>query len=122
MTYSLDFRRKVLEVREKEKVSLAKVAKRFGIGLNTVMRWTKRIESKKTRHKPAIKIDREALKRDIEKYPDAYMYERAKRLGVSKNGIWHALKRLKVSYKKKSSASQSRFRKAVYILPNPSKV
>ncbi|MBI1954431.1 MAG: hypothetical protein HYS39_02350, partial [Proteobacteria bacterium] len=62
MTYSLDFRRKVLEVREIELVSLAKVAKRFGIGLNTVMRWTKRIESKKTRNNPAIKIDREALK------------------------------------------------------------
>ena len=42
----------------------------------------------------------EALKRDVEGYPDAYQFERAKRLGVSRQGIWYALKRLGVSYKK----------------------
>ena len=40
----------------------------------------------------------EALKQDIETYPDAYQFERAKRLGVSSGGIFHALKRLKVTY------------------------
>ena len=47
---------------------------------------------------PATKIDMEALKQDIETYPDAYQFERAKRLGVSSGGIFHALKRLKVTY------------------------
>jgi len=87
MAYSLDFRRKVLEVRKEEGLSMEKVAKRFRIGLATVMRWTKNPVPKKTRNKPATKIDMEALKRDIATYPDAYIYERAHRLGVSKNGI-----------------------------------
>lgn len=122
MTYSVDFRRKVLAIREKEGLSLAKVAKRFGVGLNSVMRWSKNIEAKKTRNKPATRVDMEALKRDIEQYPDAYQYERAARLGVSKNGIWHALKRLKVTYKKKPSTSESQSRKAIYVLPRDSKI
>lgn len=39
-------------------------------------------------------------KKDIELYPDAYQYERTARLGVSAMGIWHALRRLGVTYKK----------------------
>jgi hypothetical protein len=39
----------------------------------------------------------EALKRDVEKYPDAYQYERAQRLGVSQRGIGYAWKRLGIS-------------------------
>jgi transposase len=116
--YSLDFRRKVLGVRAKEKLSMAKVSKRFGIGLNTVMRWSKNISIKKTRNKPATRVDMEALKRDIEFYRDAYQYERAERLKVSKAAIWYALKRLKVSYKKNSTAPQGGFRKALYFLPS----
>lgn len=115
MTYSLDFRIKVLETREKEKLSMAAVAKRFGIGINTVLLWTKRIEPIQNRNKAATKINIEALKQDIELYPDAYHYERAARLGVSKNGIWHALRRLKVSYKKNAQASQSRRREKISI-------
>lgn len=120
--YSLDFRRKVLEIRKKEELSIAKIARRFGIGLSTVMRWTKNIEVKKTRNKPATRVDMEALKRDIELYPDAYQYERAARLNVSKAAIWYALKRLKVSYKKNAAASQGGFRKACYILPSDSTI
>ena len=42
-----------------------------------------------------------ALKKDVEAYPDGYNYERAARLGVSTSGIYYALKRLNMSYKKK---------------------
>ena len=45
----------------------------------------------------------EALKQDVETYPDAYQYERAQRLGVSQRGIGYALKRLAMSRKKKPS-------------------
>ena len=64
--YSLDFRRKALEIRKKEKLSLANVAKRFGVSISTVMRWTKNIAVKKTRDKPATRIDMEKLKKDLE--------------------------------------------------------
>jgi len=54
MTYSLDFRKKVLAVRERESLSFEDVALRFDIGSkNTVFRWTKQLEPCKTRNKLA---------------------------------------------------------------------
>jgi hypothetical protein len=50
--------------------------------------------------KASDKVDMDALKKDIELYPDGYQHERAKRLGCTRGGIYHALKRLRVSYKK----------------------
>lgn len=115
------FEKRFCLFKEKESLSYAKVAKRFDIGIASIVRWTKNIESKKTRNKPATKIDMEALKKDVEAYPDAYQYERAKRLNVSPMGIAHALKRLGVTYKKNPKSSTSEFRKTVCILPNPSR-
>jgi transposase len=117
MSYSLDFRKKVLQIREAEGLSLKEVSVRFGIGVTTVFRWTKNLEPCVTRAKPATKIDMEALKRDIEEHPDAYQYERAQRFGVTQTGIWHALRRLKVTYKKNPDASKSGPRKATCVLP-----
>ena len=48
-------------------------------------------------------------------HPDAYQYERAQRLEVGQNCIFHGLKRLKISYKKKPYSSESGRRKAYYI-------
>ncbi len=66
-----------------------------------------RVEPKKTRNKPATKIDMKALEEDVKTYPDAYQYERAARLGVSQRAIGNALKRLGISYKKNAQASES---------------
>jgi transposase len=107
MTYSADFRRQVFLVKEKENLSLEQVAKRFGIGKATIFRWTKRLEAKRTRHKLATKINADTLRKDVELYPDAYQYERAKRLGVSRRGIGYALKRLGMSRKKNIFSSKS---------------
>lgn len=117
MTYSLDFRQKVLKTRSKENLSMAEVAERFGVGVTSVMRWSKMVEPKLTRIRPARVINMEALKKDVELYPDAYLIERAKRFNVTHNGIWRALKRLNVVYKKNSSASQSGSRKTICFLP-----
>jgi transposase len=112
MTYSLDMRK----IRHEEGLSMALVAKRFGISLKSVLRWSKNIEAKTTRHKPATKIDMDALKKDVETYPDAYQYERAGRLGVSEGCVFHALKRLGVSYKKNPQSPQSGSRKTLCFL------
>lgn len=117
MTYSLDFRRRVIKIKKEKKLSFAKISEMFGMSTSTLQRWARDIEPKRTRNKPPTKIDMDALKRDVEFYPDAYLYERAQRLGASRNGIHKALKRLNVSYKKNSRASQSGSRKALYILP-----
>jgi hypothetical protein len=117
VTYSIDFRRRVLAIREKENLSMAEVAKRFSVGLASIMRWSNNLEPKTTRNKPPTKIDMEALKKDVQDCPDAYLKERAKRLNVSHNCIWRALKRLNITYKKNATASQGHSRKAHYILP-----
>lgn len=105
MTYSLDFRKKVLAVKEQENLSFENVALHFGIGKNTVFRWITQLEPCKNRNKPATKINMDTLTRDVELYPDAYQYERAQRLGVSESGIQAALKRLNIRHKKNTKTS-----------------
>ena len=109
MTYSIDFRRKALLIKEHEQLSFEATARRFGVAKSSVFRWSKSIEAQRTRHKPATKIDMEALKRDVEQYPDAYQYERAERLNVSRRGIGYALTRLGISRKKNLLTSESRY-------------
>ncbi|SFL62127.1 IS630 transposase-related protein, partial [Nitrosomonas communis] len=46
MAYSLDFRRKVLSVREKKGLTIAEVAARFDVGVASVTRWVKNIHRK----------------------------------------------------------------------------
>lgn len=120
MTYSQEFRKKVLKIKEKENLSYEAAAKRFAISKAALFRWSKKVEPKKNRNKPATKIDMDSLKRDIEQYPDSYCYERARRLGASATGIRDAQYRLGVTYKKNSKSSQSGSRKKIYILPRNS--
>jgi len=117
MSYSIDFRKKVLGVKAEEKTSIAETAKRFAIGKATIVRWMKGIETKKRRQKSTSTVNMEALKKDIEQYPDGYQYERAQRLGCGRGGIYHALKRLGITYKKNTQTSESGSRKTIYILP-----
>jgi transposase len=122
MTYSIDYRRKVLKIKEKEDLTFAEASARFGVGINSVVRWSKKLEPQRTRDKPATKVDMESLKLDIDAHPDAYQYERAQRLNVSRNCVHFALKRLHVTYKKKLTSPQGSSRKAVYLLPRASNV
>ena len=58
MTYSLDFRKKVLAVKKRDGLSFEDVALRFDIGSkHTVFRWTKQPEPCATQNKPVTKID-----------------------------------------------------------------
>lgn len=107
MTYPLKFRQKVLEVKEKENLTFKETAARFDISISNISRWQKCLEPRNTRNKPAVKINMEALKQDVEAHPDAYHYERAARFNVSERGIAKALKRLNISRKKNIRTSQS---------------
>lgn len=115
MAYSIDFRRKVLSVRKAEGLTIAQVSTRFCVGIATVTRWLKRIEPQLTRIKPATKIDRIVLARDVREHPDAYLHERARRLGVSVQGIAHALRRMDITYKKSLDAPQGQRRRTACL-------
>lgn len=116
MSYDIKFRQHVLKIRASEKLSLTRVATRFGISKQSVYNWTKRIEEKKKRFKPCTKIDMSCLADDVKTYPDAYQYERSGRLKVSVRCVGYALKRLGVTYKKNADASQSQGRRTLCFL------
>lgn len=105
MAYSLDFRKQVFKVRHKEKLTYQELSDRFDIPIRTLFRWQQRIEPKMKRDKPATKVNMEALRKDVEKHPEHYQYERALKFGVSQSAIFYALKRLKISVKKNAVSS-----------------
>ena len=101
MTYSIDFRKKVLSIKAQENLTWSEVSTRFGVGQASVVRWSKNIEPQRTRNKPTTKLNWEILAQDVDEHPDSYQYERAARFGVSQQGIAYALKQLNLSRKKK---------------------
>ena len=100
MAYSLDFRQRVFAYKEKHQLTFEQTSGHFDINIATLFRWKKRLEPCATRNRPAIKVNMDALEKDIEDFPDDYQWERAKRLNVTQPGIHYALKRLKISVKK----------------------
>jgi|AACY02.10.fsa_nt_gi Transposase. len=117
--YPLSIRKKILAIKEKEQLTYAVVGKRFAIHPRTIQRWQQRLEPKTTRDKPATKIDMEALRRDVEQYPDHYQWERAERFHVHPWSIGVALRRLGITYKKNPAAPAGR-RSGTYLLPDQS--
>ncbi|CAA2930198.1 IS630 transposase-related protein [Arsenophonus endosymbiont of Bemisia tabaci] len=92
MSYSIDFRRKVIFTMEEEGLSIRETAKQFRIDSASVSRWINQIEPKTsiTRQR---KIDKSELIKDVEQYPDAYQKECPEHFGVCQNAIWQALKK-----------------------------
>ena len=86
MTYSLDFRKKVLKLKTEEKLSYEETAKRFKIGKTTLVRWHRKLEPQTTRNKPATKINMEALKQDLNDYPDGFSMREQTALGSARRG------------------------------------
>ncbi|MFV0384014.1 IS630 transposase-related protein [Paracoccus sp. (in: a-proteobacteria)] len=74
MAYSLDFRRHVLSVREKEGLTFAQTATRFSVGVASLTRWAKSPAPKATREGHPRKIDLSILAQDVLDHPEAYQY------------------------------------------------
>ena len=121
MAYSEDFRKKVLEVKNVEALTIKATSQRFKIAWKTVKSWMRSIK-RKTHSNRYRKLCLEAFKKDVELYPDAYQYERAQRLGVKQNTVCDGLKKLKISYKKKPYTPESGRSKAYYISPEDARL
>ena len=107
MTYSADFRAQVIKSVKNKDMSVRQACTFYNVSKTSLQRWLKNPSIKQTRNKPPSKIPNDALLKDVEQYPDDYMYERAQRLDCSKSGIEIALKRLGISQKKDLRASKS---------------
>lgn len=102
MPYSIDLREKVVKYVE-EGGKITEAAKVFGIGRATIYRWLNRHDLAATQVKcRQRKIDKQALERDIQENPDALLVERAAKFGVYPSAIWYAIKKLKITRKKKN--------------------
>ena len=110
MTYPLKFRQKVFSVKEKYDLTFEQTSERFAVPVRTLFRWNKQLEPRTTRNKPASKVPMDLLMKDVNDYPDSYLWERAQRFNVKLETIFYALKRLGVSVKKNTQAPQGQRR------------
>lgn len=100
MTYPISFRRKVLGHIE-EGMGKRDAARLFKISPNTLYSW---LNSKDLNPRNNVqrqrKIDKDALLKHVEEYPDLYLRERAAHFGVHLSSIGHALAKLNIRKKK----------------------
>ena len=77
----------------------------FGLGVNTITKWKKLRAETGSVGEPLKrkwrKIDPEKLQSDVNEYPDDLDRERAVRLGCSASGVKKAMKRHKITRKKR---------------------
>ncbi|WP_193004304.1 IS630 transposase-related protein [Neisseria yangbaofengii] len=106
MAYSEDFKQLVLK-KLRQGWTIRRAAKEFGIAISTITLW-KRPPAPQTppKQRKTRKISAQALLEDVERYPDAYCYERAQRFGCSHTAIHKALKRYNISCKKRPTATR----------------
>ena len=57
----------------------------------------------------------EVLKEEVNKNPDLYQYERARKFKVSQSTIWRELQRIGITYKKNATTPKSKRKKAYYF-------
>src|ERR1700756_3684211 len=93
MAYGIDYRRRVIDF-VKEGGSKLEAARLFKVHPETVYEWLKRGEDlsprpAKTRRR---KIDKEALRRHVREYPDAFLRERAAVFKVTPEAIFYLMK------------------------------
>lgn len=116
MAYSADIKRLAMTMITVDKHDYEYICKTLKIALTTLTRWINLNKNNvlyniKPRSNASRKINDDALRAYIAQNPDAYLYEIAEHLSVSRNGVHQALKRLKISYKKNTNLQRTRRRK-----------
>lgn len=105
MSYSEDFRKRVLEYM-REGHTQAETQEVFKVGRTTIKEWEKLLSETgglkpRELHRKARVYESEKLRAYIEKHPQATLAEIAKEFGGSIPGAADALKREKISLKKR---------------------
>jgi putative transposase len=102
MAYGLDLRQKVIDYIENGG-RVTKAAQVFGIGRASIYRWLSRKELEATKVKYRQRsLDRKELLKDIQENPETRLKQRAEFFGVSTTAIFKAIKKMKITRKKKN--------------------
>ena len=112
MSYSEDYRKRTIEYRQSGH-TLEETHQTFKVSISTIQSWEKQLKErgdlgKKELHRGFRKIDPEKLKAYVAEHPDAYQSEMAEALGCSESGIRDALRRNKITRKKRQPFTRSR--------------
>ncbi len=101
MQYSLDFRQKVIQYIE-EGGKIKKASEIFGIGRATIYRWLARpnLEGTKVKRRNR-KLNGSEVEKDVAENPETLLVERAKKFGVYPSSMCEALRKMKITRKKK---------------------
>ena len=105
MTYSEDYRRRVIEYR-KEGHTFKETMQVFKVALSTIQKWEKKLKEEGTlKKKPVIrsfrKVDPEKVKLYFTEHPDAYLREAATEFGCCETTITYVCRKLKITRKKR---------------------
>lgn len=112
MSYSKDYRERTIEYRQTGH-SLEATHQVFKVSKSTIQKWEKQLKEtgdlgKKELHRSFRKIDPEKLKAYVAEHPDAYQSEMAEAFGCSESCIRDALRRHKITRKKRRPATRNR--------------
>ena len=100
MTYSLDLRKKVLSF-VSDGGSKSEAVRLFKISRDTLYRWLNADDLKPKKHGfRKRKLDKKALRKHVEEYPDMFLHERAEVFGVHTSSISRALKAMRIVKKR----------------------
>ena len=115
MSYSEDYRKRTIEYRQ-EGHTLEETKKIFKVSIATIRAWEKHFREKgdfkpKVPDRPFKKIDPEELKKYIQQHSDAYLKEIAEQFHCSSEAIRKALKKLKITRKKRKFIIKNKTRK-----------
>ena len=96
MTYPISLRRRVISY-VKNGGGKREASRIFQISPDTLYRWLNSKDLTPKKHSPRNnKIDKEKLRRDVDRKPDALLRERAVIFNVSPSAISQALKKMKI--------------------------
>ena len=110
MAYSIDFRKKAIEYMDKGHTK-EELYESFGIYPSRIIAW-KKLQKDTGALKPQYretrkrKIDLSELEKALERKPDSTLSELAKQFNCTKQSIHAALKKLKITRKKRLSATK----------------
>ena len=108
MTYSMDFRKRVVNF-VSSGGSKAEASRRLEVSLWCVNDWCRREKlAPKVHGLRNRKIDKEALRRHVQLYPDALLRERAELFGVRVNAVWSMMRKMKLTYKKSDALQREK--------------
>ena len=115
MSYPTKYRERTIEYREAGH-TLEETHQTFKVAITTIRKWEKQLKEegnleKKPLHRSYKKIDPEKLKEYVAEHPDAYQKEIAEEFGCSATAICLAMKRLKITRKKRQRGTGNRTRK-----------